>query len=159
MVAATTARTFHLPGSELPAALGSGSRPLALVRVEEFRLAIVAGVSAVVVIQVQPLPLHRRQRDAELEPRPVVGAQIDIAGEAERHHRFVGGMVVEEPFNDVGVLPHVRQRLRPQHGNAGAPVLSRERDRVHGVMIEPRNERRSRRHATSREAGGVAADA
>jgi hypothetical protein len=44
-------------------------------------------------------------------------------GEAQRHHRFVGGMALEEPLNVLSVLTYVRQRLCTEHGNDSSPVL------------------------------------
>ena len=87
------------------------------------RLAIVVGTFGCCLLETRRLPFLRRQRNAEREPRLVVGAQIDVIGEAERHHRFVGGVSIEEPFDVVGMLAHIRQFLRPQHIDDGPPIL------------------------------------
>jgi hypothetical protein len=104
------------------------------------RLASAVGVLTLAPLHVRRLPLHWWQRDAELEPRSVVGAKKDVIGEAERHHRFVGSVPLEQPFDVVGMLAHLRQLLLTQHGDDGAPVLPRERDPVHEAMIESRRE-------------------
>ena len=46
----------------------------------------------------------KRQRDPQLPTRPVVGAQIDVMGQAEGHGRLSGPVLLELVLQEIGVV-------------------------------------------------------
>jgi hypothetical protein len=73
----------------------------------------------------------RRQRDAQLPTRPVVGAQEHIIDQAEGHRGFAGSMLLELLLQAVSVVEHVRQALRTRGGDEGGPSLPGQVNRPH----------------------------
>jgi hypothetical protein len=66
------------------------------------------------------LPWHWRQGDAQLQPRPVERAQVDIIVQDQGHHGLVGSVLIELLLN-AGGMEDVPQTLLAQQVDDGAP--------------------------------------
>lgn len=71
------------------------------------------------------------QGTAQLHPRPVEPAEIDIIGEVQRRRRLIGPELVALPLDAVRMVDHLGQSLGAQRIDDGSPGLPGQFDQAH----------------------------